>query len=681
MKRVMKWLLIFVCCLIVLLIAALFIVPKFIDIRKYRPQIENAVSNATGRAFTLGENFEVSLFPWAAVVVNNVRLENPPGFEAKDMVNVDSFEVRIKFMPLILSFFKEIQVRRFILNGATITLEKTADGRANWEGLGSSSKKPAFKPEDDKKKPGENTSGADFYIPAISVEEFAIRDSSFVWIDHETDRRYEISNLNLELRDVTPDHPVAFVFSAQVEGYPIRLDGNVGPLGHAIGKGAIPLELSAKALDQLNVNLKGTLTDVASHPGFEFSVDVPLFSLRALMAAADSNLSISTAEPEAMTRVAFKADFKGEPGNVKISNGVLNIDGSKLDFSCTIKNFSRPDVAFDLALDEIDLDQYLPLENGNKADKKPDEVTTKKAPPGKKKTDFSPLKRLVLDGNIRIGKLKVADARIQSIHAMVTGKNGIFKLSSLNMNLYGGSLTGNGFLNVKQDTPVCGITIKSKEIRSNPLLKDILEKDILEGRLETGLTLKTQGTDAGRIKRNMNGNGELFVRDGAVKGIDLVTMVRNTDGAYGFARRQEENPRTKFTEFQVPFTIENGVLDIRNTRMTSTLLRVQAVGKADLVKETLKLRIEPTFVTTRKEDVEKMKRSEVMVPVLVTGSFSSPEFRPDLKGVVRKKLEEKVFESEKFKEIFEKEELKPFEKDVKKLLEGILDIPLSEDGQ
>jgi len=681
MKRVVKWLLILVCGLAVLLIAVLLIVPKFIDIQAYRPQIENAVSDVTGRAFTLGGDFEVTLFPWAAVIVNDVRLGNPSGFESKDMVNVDFFEVRIKFMPFILSLFKEIQVRRFMLNGATITFEKTADGRLNWEGLGAFSKKQVSKPEDNGEKISGHISEAGFSIPAISVDEFAVKNSSFVWIDRETDGRYEISNLDLIVRDVTPDHPVAFILSAQVDGHQMRLEGKVGPLEHPIGKMTIPLEVSAKALDQLNVNLKGTVTDVFSHPGFEFSMDVPQFSFRGLMAAADPKLSISTADPEAMTRVAFKADFKGNPSELKISNGVLNIDGSKLDFSCSIKNFSRPDVGFDLELDEIDLDQYLPSETGNEADKKSGESKTKKALAGKKKTNFSPLRRLVLDGNIRIGKLKAANARIQSIHARVTGKNGIFKLSSLNMTLYDGSLTGNGFLNVKQDTPVCGITLKSKEIRSNPLLKDILEKDILEGRLETGLTLKTQGTDAGRIKRNMNGNGELFVRDGAVKGIDLLTMVRNTDGAYGFARRQEENPRTKFTELQVPFTVENGVLDIRNTRMTSTLLRVQAVGKADLVKETLKLRIEPTFVTTRKEDAEKMKRSEVMVPVLVTGSFSSPEFRPDFKGVARKKLEEKVFESEKFKEIFEKEELKPFEKDAKRLLEGIFEIPLSQDGQ
>ena len=681
MKRVVKWVLILVCGLIVLLIAGLLIIPKYIDSQNFREQIENTVSHATGRAFTLGEDFELTLFPWAAVVANNVSLGNPSGFDTKDMMRVDFFEVRIKFMPFVLSHFKEIEIKRFMLNGATITLEKTADGRGNWEGLGASSKKQVFKKKNNGKKKGVKISEADFPIPAISANEIAVKNSKFIWIDRETDGRYEISELDLTAQEVTPDHPITFILSAQVDGHPVRFEGNVGPLGFPTINTAIPLEGSVKALDHLIINLKGTVKDVVSHPGFEFSMDVPQFSLRGLMKAVDPDFSISTAGPEALTRMAFKADFKGNSGEMKISNGVLEIDESKLDFSCTVKDFSRPNVGFDLALDEIDLDQYLSSEDGDEAGPKSGAGVKKKAQADRKTRDFSPLRRLVLDGTIRINKLKAANARVQSVHARVKGKNGIFKLNPLSMNLYDGSLSGDGFFNVEQDTPFCGITLTSNEIRSNPLLKDILEKDILEGRLGTELKVRSQGADAGGIKRNLNGSGELLVRDGAFKGIDLVSMVRNTDGAYGFARSKEANPRTEFTEFRVPFTIVNGVLDIHNTRMSSTLLRVQATGKADLVKESLRLRIEPTFVTTRKEDVEKMKRSEVMVPVLVTGSFSSPEFRPDLKGAARKKLEEEVFESEKFKEIFEKEELKPFEKDAKRLLEGILNIPLSEDAE
>ena len=62
-------------------------------------------------------------------------------------------------------------------------------------------------------------------------------------------------------------------------------------------------------------------------------------------------------------------------------------------------------------------------------------------------------------------------------------------------------------------------------------------------------------------------------------------------------------------------------------------------GKADLVKETMNFRVEPKFVGTLKGQGDTEQRSEITVPVLVAGSFSSPNFRPDLEGLLKKKLE------------------------------------------
>jgi len=249
----------------------------------------------------------------------------------------------------------------------------------------------------------------------------------------------------------------------------------------------------------------------------------------------------------------------------------------------------------------------------------------------------------------------------------------------LSLNLYEGSLSAKGLFNVKKDVPESRFTLDVKGINASPLLKDLVGKDILEGKLNAEMNLRMKGDDAVRIKKSLNGKGGFFVEDGAIKGIDLVSMVRNTDGAYGLVSIGDKKAKTEFSNLQVPFTIKNGVLYTDNTRMVSTLLRVQSTGKADLVNETLDFKIEPTFVTTKKEDAEKMKHSEVMVPVLVTGNLSDPKFRLDLRGIAKEELEEKVFQSTEFKEIFEKEELKPFEDDAKRLLKGIIDFSLSGD--
>ncbi|MBW1851720.1 MAG: AsmA family protein [Deltaproteobacteria bacterium] len=687
MNRVVKWLLIICGGLFVVIFTIILIAPSLIDINKYRPQIENAVSEATGRPFTLGEDLRLSLFPWASVTVNDVHLGNPPGFEEKDLLRLETFEVRVKFMPLVLSLFKDIQVKHFILKGARIVLETGKDGKANWEGIGKTTAVFSHEGKKGGATPQESKPGVGLRVNSIAVGELAITEGSLLFIDHARGKRFQISDITLKLKDFSLDRPIHLIFSADANGHPLSLNGSVGPLGKAWGKGTIPMDLSLSALKQLDVKLKGSVSDVASSPRFDLSIEVSPFSPRKLASTLGQKFPIITKDPNALTRFAFNADLRGDTGNVTVSDGVINIDDSTLKFSCKAGDFSRPDVKLDLKLDEMDVDRYLAPEKndepgGSKATSEPSGQNKEKTGGSvsvQQKTDYGPLRRLVLTIKVQIGKLKVCNARIQDFNLKVAGKNGVFNLEPLSLNLYEGSLSAKGLFNVKKDVPESRFTLDVKGINASPLLKDLVGKDILEGKLNAEMNLRMKGDDAVRIKKSLNGKGDFFVEDGAIKGIDLVSMVRNTDGAYGLASIGDKKAKTEFSNLQVPFTIKNGVLYTDNTRMVSTLLRVQSTGKADLVNETLDFKIEPTFVTTKKEDAEKMKHSEVMVPVLVTGNLSDPKFRLDLRGIAKEELEEKVFQSTEFKEIFEKEELKPFEDDAKRLLKGIIDFSLSGD--
>ncbi len=680
MNRRFKWLFIIGGGLIVFFFATILIAALFIDVQKYKPELENRVSEATGLPFVMGGDLRLSLFPWVSIAADDIHLGNPPGFEGKDLVSVASFEVRVKVVPLVLSLFKDIQVKPFLLKGVRIVLETREDGTTNLEGIGKTSAENIHKPQPGKEKPSEGKPGR-LPVDAITIDEFAVTDGSLLWIDHAKGKRFEVSDLSLKLREFSLDRPIHIIFSAQVDGHPLSIEGHVGPLGKDLGKGVVPLDLTLGALKLLDVKLKGNVTDAASDPSFAMSIEASPFSLRKLVAEMGQNFPLATADPQVLRRLAFNVDLKGDTNRVSVSDGVVEIDESTINLSGKAENFSRPDVSFHLKLDEIDLDRYLAAET----EKEPAGDDAKTAPPGpgdeksvapgsgKQKTDYGPLRNLVLNGTIQIGKLKAANAGIQDLNLKVVGKNGVFHLDPLNLNLYQGNVSAKGSLNVKKDTPESGLTLRARDIHVGPLLNDIADKDILEGKLNADTALKIKGDDAEIIKRSLNGEGSFFVVNGAIKGIDLVSMVRNTDGAYGFAHKADERPRTEFNELQASFSIKNGVFYTDDTRMVSTLIRVQSTGKADLVGGTLDFRIEPAFVTTRKDDVEEMKRSEVMIPVLVTGNLSDPKFRPDLRGIAKKKLEEEVFESSKFKEIFEKEELKPLEEGVKGLLKGILD--------
>jgi AsmA protein len=197
----------------------------------------------------------------------------------------------------------------------------------------------------------------------------------------------------------------------------------------------------------------------------------------------------------------------------------------------------------------------------------------------------------------------------------------------------------------------------------------VLQKDVLEGAANARFTMAMTGDDGAMIKRTLNGEGQVIFNDGAVVGIDLAGMVRNVKAAFGMEQKPVQRPRTDFSELEAPFTIVNGVVNTPATSLRSPLLRVVAAGSANLVDETLDFRVEPKVVGTIKGQGDTEQRTGLMVPVLVSGTFSKPKFAPDLAGVAKQQLEEKILGSEPAEKLLDK---KGLEESAKGVIKGIL---------
>jgi AsmA protein len=279
---------------------------------------------------------------------------------------------------------------------------------------------------------------------------------------------------------------------------------------------------------------------------------------------------------------------------------------------------------------------------------------------------------MVLDGTAKIGRLTVSRAEVQDVLLQVKAKDGIIKLDPLNLKMYQGGATGKAFLNVVKNTPQSDIKLRLNDIQVNPLLKDVLEKDFLEGRTNADIELSMVGDAPEQIKKTLNGKGDLRFNDGAIVGIDLASMARNIKSAFSAAEQGGPRPRTDFTELAIPFTITNGVTQTPGSSLKSPFIRINAIGTTDLVQETLDFRVEPKAIASIKGQGDESVRSGLMVPILISGTFASPKFRPDLSAAAKQKIEKQIFESKEAQKLLEKEEIKPFEKDAKKVLKGIL---------
>ncbi len=665
MNRMLKWILIAAGTAVVLLVAAVILIPLLIDVNHYKPQIEARVQEATGRSFQIGGAIDLSLFPWVGLALSDLHLGSPPEFGATKLLEIGRFEAQVRLIPLLS---KQVEIKRVILEAPVIALVKQKDGRTNW-----SFETPAVAP-DKKAPPRPAKKGPDEALPlaALTAEEIAIRNGRLTFEDQAAGQKQALADLNLVLRDVSLDRPLEIQFATRLNGQPLKMEGTVGPLGNPPASQPLAFDLTLAALEELNVKLSGAARDLQTQPAVNLNLNMATFSPRLIFERLGRPFPMQTTDPEALQAVALEIRLNGGMSGIKVEEGQLRLDQSRIDFSAAVAEFDKPRIDFEARIDDLDIDRYRPAADSKaSSEDAASPAPDAKTPDAPKAVDYGPLRRLVVDARLKVDKLKVNQARLQDITLNIKGRNGRFQLEPFDAALYGGKARIEGLLDVTRKQPSSRVSFTISDLLIGPLLKDVIQKDVLEGRLVTAIDLRFTGDRPETIRQSLNGKGRLTFNDGAIVGIDLAGMVRNLQAAFGAGERLTEKPKTDFTELDIPFILTNGVFQTAASNMKSPLLRLLANGQADLAKETLDFRINPKFVATLVGQGDKETRGGVMVPVLVSGTFDQPQFRPDLKSLARQQVEEKIIESDELNKVFEEnEELQPYEKKAKDLIKG-----------
>jgi AsmA protein len=622
MYRVLKWLAIVAAILVVVIVVAVIVAPMVINLETYKPRIEAEASTALNRPVTLGGRIAPSVFPWIGVAIDDVHVGNAPGFEQTDMASIGEFEVRVKLLPLLRGHY---EIKRFVLKNPRIVFEQRADGSNNFENLG----QPAAVQPDPEPAPDDPTQ---IPIRSLIVDEFSITSGTLLFIDHGTGARHEITQMNLALEDVALDNAIQLDFSALADGHPLRVRGSVGPLGPEPGQTPIDMDLVATLLNEVQINLQGRLEEVLKAPRMQMHLRVPSFSLRKIFAALDQPLPMDPADPKVLNAIALSMKLSGTPENIRISEGELILDDSRMRFNAQAKAFDKPDLTLTAELDSIDLDRYLP--EPAPQEEKP---AGPKTPAEAAQIDYTPLRTLVLDARITIGNTKVKNMLMRNMVLKATANNGIIRLDPFSADLYNGQMTATGTVNVQQDKPRSTADFALSNVQAAPLLNDLMDRGLIEGVLTAAVNMRFSGDSPDLILRTLNSKGELSFIEGAIVGVNLTDMVRNVQAAFRLEERPKDAPRTDFSELFVPFSVDGGIAQLSDARLNSPLLRLIAKGKANLIEETLDLRLEPRFVATL-EGRDDRERTGIMVPVMIRGTFNDPTFRPDLAAILKQEL-------------------------------------------
>ena len=91
---------------------------------------------------------------------------------------------------------------------------------------------------------------------------------------------------------------------------------------------------------------------------------------------------------------------------------------------------------------------------------------------------------------------------------------------------------------------------------------------------------------------------------------------------------------TDFSELGGTFTITKGILTNKDLKLLSPLVRVAGSGTVNLPAQTLNYRVEPKLAATL-EGQGGSEAKGIEVPVIVSGPWASPGFRPDLASMIQ----------------------------------------------
>ena len=336
---------------------------------------------------------------------------------------------------------------------------------------------------------------------------------------------------------------------------------------------------------------------------------------------------------------SVRADLEKQTAAAELHS---KFDESTIQAKLGLAKFTPPAYTFDINVDKLNLDRYTkqpekkPVSTPTEEGKAPAPAPNAPAPTAQQKDEDTPvdlsfLKGLNANGRLQVGALQVKGLKLANLKAEVRAANGRLDVAPHSANLYEGSMTG--ALAAQADGRV-GVKETLNGVAVGPLLRDMAQKDVLEGKGTVALDVNAAGKSVNAMKKALAGTARVQLKDGAIKGINLAEVFRRAKTALGSSEAKaqaREAQQTDFSEMTASFTIKNGVAHNEDLDMKAPLFRVSGKGDIDIGNSTMDYVTNATVVatTTGQGGADLAQLSGLTVPVRLVGPFDALKYHVD----------------------------------------------------
>lgn len=683
MRKFLKITGITLAAIVLLLAAGLSAAALLFDPNDYRDQIASAVSEQTGRDFRIEGELSLSLFPWLAIDAGAMELSNAEGFtDDGPFARFEHAAVGIELLPLLLR--REVVLDEVTLEGLTLNLAVDAQGNNNWSDLAQASasaeapQAPEAPPEGSEQMP----------IQSLAISGINIQDAALTYRDAVAGTTHRIEAIHLGTGRVELGQPTAFDLSARYVSDAPALNATfeLSSVIHAdvetmaVEMRELALNLAAEGASIPQGEQKASLTGTLSYNGEAGTLQFADGRLQAAGVMADLNLSgkglaggqpsfsgtlkTETFSPRSVAeRLAIalpdssddkvlqsaSADmrFEASTSSARIPQITVKLDDTTAQGNAGVTDFGSQRIVFDLALDALNVDRYLPEQAQVK------ETTGEDAPEGSSGSindmviPVEMLEGLNAKGTLTIGELVAQGMTMRNVKLAIDAPVGQAKVQNLTADMYGGTVNLESRI-TPGATPRYDTRLKVASVAGGDMVSDFIGRDLLQGLANMELDLRSSGRTVGDIRRALDGAINIRLSDGAVKGFDIARTLRTAYAQFkGQTVDAAQGPvQTDFASLMASATIEDGVLRLQSLDGRNPLFRLLGDGTINLVSEELNVLARPSIVKTLEGQggAELAELAGIEIPIRVSGGWSNPRVRLDLKQALQQQATEEVRE-------------------------------------
>ena len=339
-------------------------------------------------------------------------------------------------------------------------------------------------------------------------------------------------------------------------------------------------------------------------------------SLRNVAQSFDVELPASRTSP-VFERFETAGNISGDLNNLNITLNTLNVDALKGN-GAFVANMagSKPKISGTLKVAELDARPY-------QAAYAPAPGTP--VPTGWSKTpinvDF--VKKFNADVKLSAGSIQTSSINFgqSDIHTVIN--NNKLTMNFPNMTLYGGSGAMNLAVDAGSRNPVLDMDLNLSRLDTESALSKFASFASATGIGGTNFQVRGAGLSMDSIMRSLNGGGEFGVREGAVKGIDMVATLNGLTQGLNLQSAVAglgANKITQFNDLIGKFTLRNGVMLIDDFDFNAVGIAAEGGGSVDLGNRSLDFKFKPRLTTSNANSFARAG-----IPLRVSGSWSSPK--------------------------------------------------------